>query len=172
MLCSEMSIMNSWLSSVFRPANRKRWRSLAVGMIALVGVLTGAVPDLSDRSDWLGTEVWAQQGSGVSDEEIRNYARAVLLIEPRRQQAYDEIKGISGGAVPAVICNETGSINSLNRDLRAIAVNYCEQAKNYIEQHNLTVTRFNEITRSQQANPNLQERIQEELLRLQRNAGN
>ena len=71
-----------------------------------------------------------------------------------------------------MICSDRRGINSLNRDLRAIAVNYCNLAKDFIEQHNLTINRFNEITRLQQDNPQLQRQIQAELLRQQRSNGN
>lgn len=160
--------MHSWLGFEYNPVSHKGLKTLLVSILAVVGVLSGVVPDLFTPSGRSGTLVLAQQNPNVSDEEIRSYARAVLLIEPRRKQAYDEIRGIAGGTVPAVICSEIRSINRLNRDLRAIAVNYCDQAKNYIEQHNLTVTRFNEITRSQQDSPDLQRKIQAELLRQQR----
>ncbi|HAO13605.1 MAG TPA: hypothetical protein DCQ51_21180, partial [Planktothrix sp. UBA8407] len=51
--------------------------------------------------------------------------------------------------------------------VRDIAVNYCTQAKSIIETNELTITRFNQITQSQQADPALQKRIQGELQRLQ-----
>lgn len=164
--------MNSWLASVYNPMSRKGLQTLLVGIFAVFGVLSGVVPDLLSPTGRSGTFAHAQQGPNITDDEIRNYARAVLLIEPRRKQAYDEIRGIAGGTVPEVICSDRRRINSLNRDLRAIAVNYCNLAKDFIEQHNLTINRFNEITRLQQDNPQLQRQIQAELLRQQRSNGN
>jgi hypothetical protein len=46
-------------------------------------------------------------------------------------------------------------------------VNYCQQAKKIIESNNLTVSRFNQLTLLQQANPRVKQLIQAELLRLQ-----
>jgi hypothetical protein len=154
-------------------ANFSQWRlsrlfsqSLLVGAISLTGVVTGVIPSLSGESFGLtfSTTAIAQE---VSNEEIANYARAVLAMEPRRQQAYNEIKGINKGNVPPVVCNETKKINTLPGEIRGIAVNYCEQAKKIIENNGLTVSKFNSITLLQQADPTLKQRIQAELIRLQ-----
>jgi len=136
-----------------------------VGTIACAGLLTGVVPGLSGQSPSLvfGSAAQAQE---ISNEEIANYARAVLSIEPRRLQAVKEIKGMVG-SVPPVVCNETRNINRLRGDVRGVAVNYCDFAKKIIETNGLTVARFNAITLSQQADPALKQRIQAELLRLQ-----
>ena len=140
-------------------------QSLMVGTIACAGLLTGVVPGLSGQSPSLvfGSAAQAQE---ISNEEIANYARAVLSIEPRRLQAVKEIKGMVG-SVPPVVCNETRNINRLRGDVRGVAVNYCDFAKKIIETNGLTVARFNAITLSQQADPALKQRIQAELLRLQ-----
>jgi hypothetical protein len=140
-------------------------QSLLVGAMSLTGVVTGVIPSISGQSLGLtfSTTAIAQE---VSNEEIGNYARAVLAMEPRRQEAYNEIKGITGN-VPPVVCNETKKINTLPGEIRGIAVNYCEQAKKIIENNGLTVPKFNSITLSQQADPSLKQRIQAELIRLQ-----
>ncbi|NJO71002.1 MAG: DUF4168 domain-containing protein [Oscillatoriales cyanobacterium RM1_1_9] len=69
-----------------------------------------------------------------------------------------------------MFCGNPQQINRLKRDIRQVAVNYCNQAKASIESNALTVTRFNQITESLQANPanpDLQKRVQAELSRLQ-----
>ncbi|MGL5508989.1 MAG: DUF4168 domain-containing protein, partial [Microcoleaceae cyanobacterium] len=131
------------------------------------GLLTGLAPSISRvQSSGLSWENTAQ-AQDFSDQEVTDYARAVLAMEPRRKEAYEEIKGISGGSVPPVVCSETRGINDLNRNIRTIAVNYCDQAKKIIESHNLTVARFNAITLAQKGNPAIKARIQAELVRLQ-----
>lgn len=157
--------MNALLNSPQLSLGRRISHSLMVGTIACVGLLTGIVPGLSGQSPTLvfGSAAQAQE---ISNEEIANYARAVLSIEPRRLEAVKEIKGMVG-SVPPVVCNETRNINRLRGDVRGVAVNYCGFAKKIIESNGLTVARFNAITLSQQADPALKQRIQAELLRLQ-----
>lgn len=142
-------------------------RSLLITTISSLGWLTGLAPSISPTQSY--GLYWGNmaQAQDFSDQEITDYARAVLAMEPRRKEAYEEIKGISGGSVPPVICNETRSINDLNRSIRTIAVNYCDQARKIIESHNLTVSRFNSITLAQKSNPAIKARIQAELVRLQ-----
>lgn len=142
-------------------------RSLLISSITSLGLLTGLAPSISRvQSSGLSWENTAQ-AQDFSDQEVTDYARAVLAMEPRRKEAYEEIKGISGGSVPPVVCSETRGINDLNRNIRTIAVNYCDQAKKIIESHNLTVARFNAITLAQKGNPAIKARIQAELVRLQ-----
>ena len=141
-------------------------QSLFAGIISAAALAFGGVPGLYGQSPSLvfGASAQAQE---ISNQEITNYARAVLAIEPRRVEAYNEIKGMAGGSVPRVVCNETKEINRLSGGVRGIAVNYCQQAKKVIETNGLTVNRFNQLTLLQQANPAVKQRIQAELLRLQ-----
>ena len=67
--------------------------------------------------------------------------------------------------MPRVVCNETSQINRLSGNVRGIVVNYCQQAKKIIETNGLTVSRFNQLTLLQQANPAVKQLIQAELLR-------
>ncbi len=77
----------------------------------------------------------------------------------------NEIKQIVG-EVPRIICDEPSSINALPGNVPQIAVSYCDQARQMIERQNLTVTRFNEITRRQQSDPQFREQIQGEILKI------
>lgn len=146
--------------------NRIIYRSLLLGAITTTGWLTSFVPLAS--AETLSTEPSViAQIQDIPNEEITNYARIVLAMEPRRVQAFREIKDRVGGSVPRVVCNETRKINDLPGNIRGIAVNYCEQAKKLIESYNLTVARFNEITQRVQADPNFKQKVQAELVRLQ-----
>lgn len=101
---------------------------------------------------------------------MENYARAVLAIEPSRQAAYSEIlqEVNDEQKVSQVACAQPETIATLPGDVREIAVNYCQRAKQIGESNGLTMTQFNTITASAQADPELQQRIQNELIRLQR----
>jgi hypothetical protein len=157
----------------FRNLLGKLAQSLTIGSLSTLALMVLVAPNFSVSSNPVGTlSAQAQTASTFSAEEIRNYARAVLGMEPRRKAAYDEIRSSVGEDVPTVVCNQTRSINRLQADIRAIAVNYCTQAKAIIESNDLTVSRFNEITQQQQSNTQLKEQIQSELLRLQQSLTN
>ncbi|MEG4172643.1 MULTISPECIES: DUF4168 domain-containing protein [unclassified Microcoleus] len=162
--------MNTSLNTSKLSLNRRLRQSLFAGIISTAALASGWVPGLYTQSPNLvfGAAAQAQE---ISSEEITSYARAVLAIEPRRVEAFNEIKGMAGGSVPRVVCNETQEINRLSGGVRGIAVNYCQQAKKVIETNGLTVSRFNQITLLQQANSGVKQQIQAELLRLQQ-AGN
>jgi hypothetical protein len=158
--------MNTSLNTSKLGSNRMLRQSLFAGIISAAALAGGWAPGLYGQSPSLvfGAGAQAQE---ISNQEITNYARSVLAIEPRRVEAYNEIKGMAGGSVPRVVCNETQEINRLSGSFRGIAVNYCQQAKKIIESNNLTVSRFNQLTLLQQANPRVKQLIQAELLRLQ-----
>ena len=150
-------------------------RPLIVSIISALGLISGLVPSLQisplDRtaSVVISNSAYAQ-ANAITSDEVQNYARSVLAIEPVRQEAYNQIKQITGDRdVPAIACHQPNSLNNLNRDIREIAVDYCNQSIAIVEQNDLTIGRFNVITTSQQSDPDLQQRIQEELIRLQRN---
>lgn len=113
----------------------------------------------------------AQDSQTFSDQDIKNYARAVLALESRRYEVINEIKKIVG-EVPRIVCDEPSSINALPGNAPRLAVSYCEQAKRVIETKGLTVTRFNDMTRRQQTDPKFRQRIQSEILRLLENPSN
>jgi hypothetical protein len=125
-------------------------QSLTIGSLSTLALMVMVVPYASVNSN----RVWslsaqAQTPSTFTAEEIRNYARAVLGMEPRRKAAYEEIRSSVGEEIPVVVCNQSRSINQLQPEIRAIAVNYCTQAKAIIESNDLTITQFNEITQQQ-----------------------
>jgi hypothetical protein len=104
----------------------------------------------------------------VSAEEVENYAKAVLAIEQSRQAAYNEIQQIiNEEQVPNFNCLQADTIYALPGNVRDIAVNYCERAKDIGETQKLTMTQFNAITVTAQSDSELLKRIQNELVRLQ-----
>lgn len=142
-------------------------RLLIGGTFATVGLLFGLVPDLSERSNSFvfSSAAYAQN---VSETEVTNYARAVLLMEPVRQTAFNQIKKMIGSEdVPSIVCHKPESLNALPSKAQEIAVNYCSRSKDIVESNGLTIARFNAITVNMQNNSNLKTRIHNELLRLQ-----
>ncbi len=159
--------MNTSLNTSKFGFNRMLRQSLLLGIISTAALASGWAPGLYGQSSPSLVFGASAQAQDISNEEITSYARSVLAIEPRRRGASQEIKGIAGGSVPQVVCNETQQINRLSGNVRGIVVNYCQQAKKIIETNGLTVSRFNQLTLLQQANPAVKQRIQAELLRLQ-----
>lgn len=171
----------SALSHLVKQPRFRAWsQSFLVGALAAVGVSSGLVPNLAERSPALmfSTSAVAQSAS-VTDAEIKSYAEAVLAMEGGRVTAYSEIKKIlNSGDIPEIVCTDSGSINKLPNNVRGIAVNFCNSSKDIVANSGLrsatkdSVKRFNEITVLVQRDSSLKKRVENELLRLQKSAGN
>lgn len=158
---------NSFRRISGRKLNQILSRSLVIGAFSLVGLLSGLTPTFSNRSlaPVFSSSAYAQ---AISDEEVQNYARSVLLIEPLRQAAYNQIKQLlNTSTVPPIACHRPRSLNGLRRDVREIAVGYCNQSRQIAQANGLPPDRFNSITANQQTDSELQNRIQAELIRQQ-----
>lgn len=140
---------------------------LIVGTVSTSAWLSGLIPGIGHQTVTLefSSTVLAQTQQEFTAEEITNYGKAAIALESRRYQVVNEIKQIVG-EVPRIVCDQPSSINALPGNAPQIAVSYCDQARQMIERHNLTVTRFNEITRRQQTDPEFREKIQAEILKL------
>jgi len=110
----------------------------------------------------------AAQRQNISNEDITNFADAVLQMEPSRQQAYENIHEIMGATPPNIPCNDPNSLTNLPEEARTIAEDYCRTCKKIVENSGLTVDRFNAIMSNLEADPNLKKRIQDAMLQLQR----
>ncbi|OSO90698.1 hypothetical protein B7O87_07700 [Cylindrospermopsis raciborskii CENA303] len=101
------------------------------------------------------------QNPAITSTEITNYAQTVMIMEPKRQQAFKEIKTlINTRSIPIIICNDVNSIKLLPRDAQKIAINYCNEYEETVSENNLTVDRFNQITVEVNNNSVLRERVQ------------
>lgn len=134
--------------------------------LAITGMMMGIIPEFDHnfaRLNW-GYQVVAQT---ITNEEIDNYAKAVLNIEPLRQQAFNDIEKIMGtNSINNITCDQPQSLNSLNRDARSIAQDYCQSSQKIVENTGLTAKKFNEITQIAQSNQDLQRRIQNAMIQL------
>ena len=66
-----------------------------------------------------------------------------------------------------VTCSEADTVRPLSPDVRQVAVTFCNEAKSLVESTGLGVKQFNRMVETQFIDPNLSQRIQEELVRLQ-----
>ncbi|MGC1395383.1 MAG: DUF4168 domain-containing protein [Coleofasciculaceae cyanobacterium] len=153
------------------PSSYQRLVSLMIRVFSTVGWLAGLIMLLAGCTNKAANAPTpAPTMTSVSTEQLKNYARAVLAIEPKRQEAYKEIrKSFDGdGKVPEIVCTRTDTIASLDKNVQDIAVNYCNQSKKIAETNSLTIQQFNGITLSAQTDQELQKRIYNELVRLRK----
>jgi hypothetical protein len=138
-----------------------------VTFLAVIAILGGLIPEFS----WT-TEVVSFRSSAYTQDftadQIKRYATAVLLIETQRKQAYQEILRILGKSPPAITCNQRESFNNLPANAQRIAVDYCNNSKKIVQDSGLTAAQFNTITNRISSDDNLRRRVQNEMIRLQR----
>jgi hypothetical protein len=109
--------------------------------------------------------------SNVNNDEVARYAKALLAIETSRQAAVTEIGRVNDGNLPpSIICSQPESLKNLTRGVQAIAVNYCQQAKQAGETNGFSMSRFNAITANLPNDAELTKQVQAELARLQQTA--
>jgi hypothetical protein len=142
-------------------------RSFIVTFLAVIAILGGLIPEFS----WT-TEIVSFRSSAYTQDftadQIKRYATAVLLIETQRKQAYQAISQILGKSPPAITCNQRESFNNLPANAQRIAVGYCNNSKKIVQDSGLTASQFNTITNRISSDDNLRRRVQNEMIRLQR----
>lgn len=154
---------------------RGPWRLLATGLVSgWLGVM--GLPALPMVAELPFTTQAAIAQSSISNEEITQYARAVLTIDQYRNEAYTIIKDIlltveMSISDISVSCTNTQSISSVprsvRREVRDTLTSYCNRSQDAVEANGLTPRRFNEITKAHAEDQTVFERIQQELIRLQ-----
>jgi flagellar biosynthesis component FlhA len=147
--------------------NRAMTQPLIAALLATMGILCGVVPQLSwNISSWTfsGT-AYTQE---FNDNQVANYAKAVLLIETQRQQSYQQIQQIIGHQPPEIVCNRTETLRTLPTDAQKVAVQFCNNSKKIAENSGLTTPQFNAITERAQQDPQFKRHIQDAMIRLRR----
>lgn len=141
--------------------------SLMVGAVSLTGLLLGVVPDLQrdTLSQSFSTAAYAQ---AVPDSQVRSYAQTLLDIERLRQTATQQIQGVLGpqAQIPRDTCNEL-NIRNVQREIRQIVVDFCTQSSEVAGQNQISTSDFNAITEALPSNPDLANRIRQEMIRIQ-----
>ncbi|MDJ1173861.1 DUF4168 domain-containing protein [Roseofilum capinflatum] len=101
----------------------------------------------------------------LTPEEVQNYARVILEIEPIRQVALGRAQTlVDSGVAPIIICNDPQSMAGLSSEVIEVVVNFCTEAKAINAQYGFTPTRFNDITRNLATDTQLKAQIDEALL--------
>jgi hypothetical protein len=145
------------------------YRSFVIITIAGVGLSYGIIPEISrdSHSLELNSTVFAQTNS-FTDQQLRNYARAVLNMERERLATYDFIKE-KAGTVPEISCYQTNNNNEIQPITRNTlreqlqgnlsqlsgsvlnqvvdrAFSYCRNAQKIVRDSGLNAQEFNNIT--------------------------
>lgn len=156
----------SWLVKLSRQAWQKTKIFSTIGLqMTLIATLVGCSSKAASDTP---TPIPPVPAESVTAKEVADYAAAVLAIEPIRQEAYKAVQdNTKDEPVPDFTCTQTDTIAALSTDLEKVAVNYCNQAKKISEAQGFTMARFNEITVTAQSDAILQQRIQNELQRIQ-----
>jgi signal recognition particle receptor subunit beta len=138
-----------------------------VTFLAVIAILGGLIPEFS----WT-TEVVSFRSSAYTQDftadQIKRYAKAVLSIETERKKAYQAISQILGKSPPVITCNHLESFNNLPANAQRIAVDYCNKSKKIVQDNGLTAAEFNAITNRIRSDDSLRRRVQNEMIRLQR----
>ncbi|MEO0768274.1 MAG: DUF4168 domain-containing protein [Cyanobacteria bacterium J06649_4] len=117
----------------------------------------------------------AAHAQAITDDDVINYARAVLAIEAERETAYALASDILASSDTEIDILETPlrctnarlkdmpDLSKNDRvDLRTVLVTFCNNAKQIADDNDLTPKRFNAITASHREDEALAERIKEE----------
>ncbi len=164
-------------SSVVKQISKRQQRWLKLLAVGVVSGWLGVVGLPATAGTQLPlTQRAAIAQSSISNEEINQYARAVLAIDQYRNAAYTQIKDLlltveMDISSINVSCTNTQDISdvprSVRRDVREILTGYCNDSRSAVEDTGLTSRRFNQITDAHASDEAVFERIQQELLRLQ-----
>jgi hypothetical protein len=134
-------------------------RPLLLALITgLVGISIGAVPDLTASEPSL---VWSSsaRADDFPEPDLRNYATALMEIEPIRQSTLAQVRASSGGKLPNLVCNQPSTMAGLNEEAKSLFVKYCNQCETIATNRGLSIDRFNQITQAVRSNPQLQHRV-------------
>ncbi|MBV9385965.1 MAG: DUF4168 domain-containing protein [Chroococcidiopsidaceae cyanobacterium CP_BM_ER_R8_30] len=146
-------------------------RTLLVSTVTVLAVFCGLVPDFTRHSISVvfSSIAYAQ---AINDEVIADYAKAVLAMEPIRQQASNKLKQILGADnVPRFFDCSPDKVNGLSKAARDVMDDYCSKSQSIVTSNNLSFKQFNDITTAISGNPPadpvLKQRVQQEVVHLQ-----
>lgn len=138
---------------------RRLSRPLLLGILTSIsGILIGVVPDFTASQPSLLFSS-AARADEFSDADLRNYATALMEIEPIRQSALAQVRASAGGTLPNLICNQPNTMEGLNTDAKSLFINYCNRCETIASSRGLSIERFNQITQSVRSNSQLQNRV-------------
>jgi Domain of unknown function (DUF4168) len=143
-----------------RPNYSNFSRPLLWGLVAsFLSILSGIVPDFAAPQP---SQIFASaaRADEFKDKDLRNYAAALVQIEPIRQSTLAQVsRALGGGKLPNLVCNQPGTMSGLNAEAKSLFVNYCNQCQSIASRHQLSIEQFNQITQALRSNPQLKQRV-------------
>jgi Domain of unknown function (DUF4168) len=134
-------------------------RPLFLGvMTSCLGILGGIVPDLTAQHPTLMFNNSAR-AEEFTDADLRNYAAALMQIEPARQSALAQVSRANNGSLPNLVCNQPSTMEGLNSEAKSLFIEYCNQCESIAASRGLSIDKFNQITQAVRSNPELQNRV-------------
>ncbi|WP_172636031.1 DUF4168 domain-containing protein [Synechococcus sp. PCC 6312] len=103
----------------------------------------------------------------LSNSQLSSYAQAVLAIEPIRLKYYRQAQKMFSGQVPRNSCLAEPK-NLASPRLDNLCSQYFNESTQILKKYDLTPEEFNNITQQIHANPGLYQRVQYEMMRLQK----
>lgn len=130
----------------------------------------GVIPNSVSASGGFRNSIVAQaQNNNYDEEELNSYAQAVLEIEPIRKEVQRKVQvELEGEAMPQMACNRSESYQDLPEKARSLIIEYCNRSEEIVQEQGLSISQFNQITEQIQNNPELKEKVQEQMLKLQK----
>jgi hypothetical protein len=152
-------MMNRALSFKIHPVLK---RSLVLGAFSSIAVLAGWAPNLSQPDNPFGSAASAQEPS------FTRYVRAAVATEELRQPLEEQVRQLTGGALPRDVCRNLGQVSG---DIRDDVKKLCQQfsrdaARIVFKEQKLSRDEFNAY-QSQFSNRSFCERVAQEARRLQ-----
>lgn len=129
-------------------------RPLLLGIISLLGILGGVVPDFTQQPNLVFSG--AARADEFKPSELRNYHEAARQMEAIRQSALPQvIRANSGGVLPNLVCNQPISMDGLTSEAKSLFIKYCNQCETIAAERGLSIERFNQIHQAVRSNPRL-----------------
>ncbi len=145
--------------------NKVLSRFFIANSLAILGILGGVIPEVN----WRPAPIVFSQRAHTQDfnqNQINQYAQAVLDIEVKRKIAYSKIQEIIGRIPSQISCNQKETIKQLPREAQVVAVNFCNESKKVALATGLTAAQFNAITEAAQKDTALKKRIQKAIVQI------
>jgi Domain of unknown function (DUF4168) len=134
---------------------------LLSAILSCLSLGAGIVPDFTARQL---SQIFnsAARADEFSDSDLRNYAAALMQIEPIRQSSLAQVSRANGGGkLPNLVCNQPDTMSGLTNEAKLLFINYCNQCESIAASRGLSIEKFNQITQSLRSNQQLKNRVRE-----------
>lgn len=153
--------------------NKLYIRLFSSSILASLGIMLGLTPEISINLANPDTQIVVAlnnhaYGQEFTTTEIENYAKAGYAVELLRRDVYQQIKNLINETPPDILCDRQSTIDNLKPEVKDIANRYCNQSQQIVQQHNLSINRFNELKRQYDRQDGFYQQVQKSLMQLQR----